>query len=156
LDVDFDAVRATVRYRHLVYTGPLDAYYEHRLGRLPYRSLRWEYETLAQPRYQPAMQVNYPNDHDFTRILEPKQVTGQVHPMTTIIREYPQAQGEPFYAVPTPSARALYQRYADIAAAEPNVSFVGRLASYRHYNMDQVVAMALAEAERVGPRLRAA
>ena len=155
LGTDLNAVRSSVRYRHLVYTGPIDAYYDHCFGALPYRSLRWEYETLERDRYQPAMQVNFPNDHEYTRILEPKQVTGPVDgPVTTIVREYPRARGEPFYAVPTPAAQQLYLRYARLAEAERDVTFVGRLATYRNYNMDQVVGMALAAAERLGPRLR--
>jgi UDP-galactopyranose mutase len=94
------------------------------------------------------MQVNYPNDHDFTRIVEAKHFTGQKLPVTTIVREYPQdfePGREPYYPIPAPDAKALYQKYAGLAAAEGNVSFVGRLATYRYYNMDQIVGMALAE-----------
>ena len=98
------------------------------------------------------MQINYPNDHDFTRIVETKHITGQRLPVTTIVREYPDdfAPGkEPFYPIPAPSARALYARYAALAVQEANVSFVGRLATYRYYNMDQVIGMALAEFEKL-------
>ena len=110
---------------------------------------------VSQEYFQPAMQVNYPNDHDFTRIVEIKHATGQKLPATTIIREYPQDYGpgrEPYYPIPAPDAKALYQKYADRAAAEKKVSFVGRLATYRYYNMDQVVGMALAEFEQLQKR----
>lgn len=152
LRADFREVRTQVSYRHLIYTGPIDEYFDHCFGALPYRSLRFEPETIEREFFQPVVQVNYPNDHDFTRIVEIKHATGQVLPTTTIVREYPQAHApgaEPFYPVPAPDARALYQRYAERAEAEKGVSFVGRLATYRYYNMDQVVASALTEFERL-------
>jgi UDP-galactopyranose mutase len=96
--------------------------------------------------------VNYPNDYDFTRILEIKHARGQKLPSTTIVREYPQNFGpgrEPYYPIPAPDAKALYYKYGERAALERNVSFVGRLATYRYYNMDQVVGMALAEFTRL-------
>ncbi len=153
LRTDFREARSQVRYRHLIYTGPIDEYFDHCFGPLPYRSLRFERETLAQEFFQPAMQVNFPNDHDYTRIVEIKHATGQKIPVTTIVREYPEDFGpgrEPYYPIPAPDARALYQKYAERAEAETGVSFVGRLATYRYYNMDQVVGMALAEFERLG------
>ena len=152
LNTDYREVRTQVAFRHLIFTGPIDEYFDYRFGRLPYRSLRFEPETLAQEFFQPVMQVNYPNDHDFTRIVEIKHATGQKLPLTTIVREYPQDFGpgrEPYYPVPAPDARALYQKYAELGVAEKNVSFVGRLATYRYYNMDQVVGMALAEFDRL-------
>ena len=152
LGTDYRDARAHLAHRHLIFTGPIDEYYEQRFGPLPYRSLRFEPETLAQEFFQPAMQVNYPNDHDFTRIVEIKHATGQQIPVTTIVREYPEDFGpgrEPYYPIPAPDARALYQRYAELGEREPGVSFVGRLATYRYYNMDQVVGMALAEFEKL-------
>jgi UDP-galactopyranose mutase len=152
LDTDYREVRAQVKHRHLIYTGAIDEFYENRFGPLPYRSLRFEPETLQTEFFQPAMQVNYPNDHDFTRIVEIKRATGQKLPVTTIVREYPQAFGsgrEPYYPVPAPDAKALHEKYEALAAVEKNVSFVGRMATYRYYNMDQVVGMALAEFERL-------
>jgi len=154
LQTDFRQARAQIRHRHLIYTGPLDEYFDHCFGPLPYRSLRFEPETLAQEYFQPAMQVNYPNEHDFTRIVELKHATGQKLPVTTIVREYPEDFGpgrEPYYPIPAPDARALYERYAGRAGQERGVSFVGRLATYRYYNMDQVVGMALAEFEKLNP-----
>jgi UDP-galactopyranose mutase len=155
LNTDFRDAREQVEFKHLIFTGPIDEYYEHRFGHLPYRSLRFEPETLAREFFQPAMQVNYPNDFDFTRIVEIKHATGQKIGSTTIIREYPQefAPGrEPYYPIPAPDARGLYARYAEQAATEKNVTFVGRLATYRYYNMDQVVATALTEFEHLKAR----
>jgi UDP-galactopyranose mutase len=156
LRTDFHEARERLSYRHLIYTGPIDAYFDHRLGPLPYRSLRFEPETFSDREfYQPAMQVNYPNDYDFTRIVEIKHATGQKIDATTIVREYPEDFGpgkEPYYPIPAPDTRALYDRYAELAAAERNVTFVGRLATYRYYNMDQVVGMALAEFDRIAAR----
>ena len=157
LNTDFREARAQVQFKHLIYTGPIDEYYGHCFGRLPYRSLRFEPETLVQEFFQPAMQVNYPNDHDFTRIVEIKHATGQRLPSTTIVREYPQDFGpgrEPYYPIPAPDARALYSKYAERAALEKDVTFVGRLATYRYYNMDQIVGMALAEFDRLRVNLR--
>jgi len=144
----------------------VDEYFGYRLGALPYRSLRFEPESFTggelaareevsgKPGFwQPAMQVNYPEaEVPFTRIVEIKHATGQRVAATTSVRECPadgQPGGEPFYPIPAPDARAAYQAYASLAAAEPAVSFIGRLATYRYYNMDQVVGMALAEAERL-------
>ena len=160
LKADLRAVRAAVRARHLVYTGMIDELYDFRFGRLPYRSLRFERETLAQERFQPVVQVNYPGDEPWTRIVEYKHVTGEAAgaPVTTIVREHPEAHvagRDPYYPMPTAAARAQYARYAELAAAEREVTFVGRLATYRYFNMDQVVGQALAKADALGPRLAA-
>lgn len=158
LGVDYRDLLAQVQWRHMVYTGMIDEYFACRFGPLPYRSLRFEPETLKQEFFQPVMQVNYPNDHEFTRIVEIKHATGQQIPVTTIVREYPDDYGpgkEAYYPIPAPDARALYERYAALAAQEKNVSFIGRLATYRYYNMDQVVGMALAEFERIKAKLDA-
>ncbi len=152
LKTDYREARAQAAYRHLIYTGPVDEYFDACYGPLPYRSLRFEAETVEREWFQPAVQVNYPNDHEYTRILEVKHITGQTLPVTTIVREYPQDYGpgrEAYYPLPAPDARALYKKYETLAAAEKNVSFVGRMATYRYYNMDQVVGMALAEFERL-------
>ena len=153
LRCEWREARAQVKYRRLIFTGPVDEYFDHCFGALGYRTLRFEPETFTDREFfQPAMQVNYPNDHDFTRIVEIKHATGQVLPATTIVREFPDDFGpgkEPYYPIPAPDTRALYERYAERAAAEAGVTFVGRLATYRYYNMDQVVGMALAEFERL-------
>jgi UDP-galactopyranose mutase len=148
--VDFADVDDRDGYAHIVYTGPIDAFYGHRFGALPYRSLRFEHEHLADTaQYQPVGTVNYPNDHAWTRITEFKHLTGQQHAGTSIVREYPQAEGEPYYPIPRDENEALFKRYEELALAEKNVTFVGRLAQYRYYNMDQVVGAALAAAKRL-------
>ncbi len=153
--VDFHDVEGELDYGQLVYTGPIDAYFDYRFGRLPYRSLRFEFETLPLERSQPAGTVNYPEESvPFTRITEFKQLTGQAHRATTIVREFPTAEGDPYYPIPRPDNRALYERYAALAAATPGVEFVGRLATYKYYNMDQVVGQALATYRRLAAQLR--
>lgn len=148
LGTDFAALRGQGLAPHTVYTGPVDEYFGHRLGRLPYRSLRFEHQHLPDvAQYQPTGTVNYPNDHAYTRITEFKHLTGQDVPGTSIVREYPQAEGDPYYPIPRPENEALYQRYAALAEQERGVAFVGRLAQYRYYNMDQVVAAALKTCE---------
>ncbi len=152
LKTDYREVMPQVRYKHLIYTGAIDEFFDCCYGPLPYRSLRFEPETVQKEFFQPVMQVNYPNDHEFTRIVEIKHATGQKLPVTTIVREYPQDYEpgrEAYYPIPAPDAQALYKRYAKRAMTEKNVSFIGRLATYRYYNMDQVVEMALAEFERL-------
>ncbi len=150
LGVDFHEVKERIRAAHTVYTGPIDAYFGYRFGRLPYRSLRFEHEYLPDTRrYQQAPTINYPNEHDYIRVTEFKQVTGQDHPGTSIVREYPRADGDPYYPVPRPENDALYRRYKSLAEREKDVTFVGRLAQYRYYNMDQVVAAALKAAPNI-------
>lgn len=152
LNTDYRELGDSVEWRHMVYSGAIDEFFDLRFGPLPYRSLRFEPETLDMEWYQPVMQVNYPNDHDFTRIVEIKHANGQKLPKTTIVREYPEDYGpgrEPYYPIPAPDARALYEKYRELGEATPNVSFVGRLATYRYYNMDQIVGMALAEFEKL-------
>jgi UDP-galactopyranose mutase len=151
LGVDFADVRAAVRAPQIVYTGPLDGYFSNCYGPLPYRSLSFEHEHLpGVARYQPVAQVNYPNEHAYTRITEFTHMTGQQHSGTSIVREFPRATGDPYYPIPRPASQALFRRYEALAAAERNVLFVGRLAQYRYYNMDQVVAAALKAAADIG------
>ena len=142
---DFHDIDPADRGALTVYTGPIDAYFGHRFGALPYRSLTFAHETLPQRQFQPVGVVNYPDpDVPFTRITEYKHLTGQDHPMTAITREYPSDRGDPYYPIPCPENQTLFRRYQALADAEPNVIFAGRLGSYRYYNMDQVVAQALA------------
>lgn len=143
LGVDYRDVMERVQYREVIYSGPVDEYFDYRFGELPYRSLRFQHETVAQEYVQPVAVVNYPNDHDYTRVTEFKYLTGQSHPQTSVVYEYPASEGDPYYPVPTPENAALYRRYAELATATEGVHFVGRLATYRYYNMDQVVAQAL-------------
>jgi UDP-galactopyranose mutase len=211
LNTEFRDILPQVEFKHLVYTGPIDEYYDYCHGRLPYRSLRFEPESFTPPQlsahhsglrfgrrgdlspaspsvqasalksppasefpvtpgfFQPAMQVNYPNDKEFTRIVEIKHATGQQCANTTIVREYPDDFGpgkEAYYPIPAPDSAALYQKYKALTETDtfpahlssmlhaprptpPSVHFIGRLAIYRYYNMDQVVGMALAEAAKI-------
>jgi UDP-galactopyranose mutase len=144
LNTDYRDILRTVRYRELVYTGPVDEFFDYRFGKLPYRSLQFRHETLAVAKHQPVAVINYPNDHDYTRVTEFKHLTGQIHSKTSLVYEYPCNGGDPYYPVPRPENAALYKRYEALSAATPHVHFTGRLATYKYYNMDQVVAQALA------------
>jgi UDP-galactopyranose mutase len=146
---DFADVKDRVGDALIVYTGQIDAYFDYRFGALPYRSLRFEHETLPTGAFQPSGTVNYPSEAvPYTRISEFKHLTGQEHEKTSIVREYPAAEGDPYYPVPTPETAELYRKYAALAEAEANVLFVGRLATYQYYNMDQIVGQALATYRR--------
>ncbi|MDQ2784800.1 MAG: UDP-galactopyranose mutase, partial [Chloroflexota bacterium] len=136
-------------YRQMVYTGPIDEFFGYRYGKLPYRSLHFRFDTLDMPVYQPEAVINYPNDHAYTRVTEFKYLTGQQHPKTSIVSEFPRAEGDPYYPVPRPENTERYLHYKDLADATPNVHFVGRLATYKYYNMDQVVGQALALFDRI-------
>ena len=141
-----------VSYKHLVYTGPVDEYFNYEHGTLPYRSLRFENDTFKENLHQPACTVVYPNDHRYTRTVEMKHITKQECSYTTVVREYPEDYKvgmEAFYPMPTADAAAAYAKYKEHASTLANVTFVGRLATYRYYNMDQVVGSALAEFERL-------
>ena len=152
LNTDYREVVDLLPWRHMIYTDPVDAYFNHRYGRLPYRSLAFEHQHLPQAQFQSAATVNYPNDHAYTRITEFKQLTGQVHPGTSIVYEYPRAEGDPCYPVSRPQNAAMYERYRADAEALDDVTFVGRLAAYRYYNMDQVVAQPLTAFKRLRER----
>jgi UDP-galactopyranose mutase len=149
LNADYRDIADVIPHRQVIYTGPIDQFFDFRLGRLPYRSLEFRFETIDAPTVQPVGTVNYPNDFDYTRITEFKQLTGQTHPKTTIVYEYPRADGDPYYPVPRRENTELYKAYQALAESVPGVTFVGRLATYRYYNMDQVVAQALATWERL-------
>ncbi|QWD80067.1 UDP-galactopyranose mutase [Polynucleobacter sp. MWH-Spelu-300-X4] len=150
LNVDFLADRDQWSYEKLIYTGPVDAFYDYCYGRLPYRSLSFEHQHLASVEStQTVGTVNYPNEEKFTRITEFKHLTGQNVSGTSIVREYSKAEGDPYYPVPNPNNEALYKKYQEKADSESGVYFVGRLAQYRYYNMDQVVASALSLVEKL-------
>ncbi|MDY6986513.1 MAG: UDP-galactopyranose mutase [Thermodesulfobacteriota bacterium] len=145
LNTDYRDLRQQMTFKHIFYTGPIDQFYDYQFGPLPYRSLRFEFETLDVEYFQEAMQVNFPNSHAFTRIVEIKHATKQRIPSTTIVREYPipGQLGDPYYPVPKEANYKLYEKYSQLSARERNTSFVGRLATYRYYNMDEVVDQAL-------------
>lgn len=147
--LDFAEARDKIRYRRTIFTGPVDEFFGYVHGRLPYRSLHFKHVTLHREWHQTVGTVNYPQTEDYTRVSEYKHITGQNHPHTTITYEYPTDNGDPYYPVPTVESQALYKRYEAMAADTPNVWFVGRLATYRYYNMDQVVGQALATFRRI-------
>ena len=149
LNTDYREVVDLVPWRHMVYSGPIDAFFNFKHGKLPYRSIRFEHRTVAQERFQPVGTVNYPNDYGYTRISEFKHITGQSHPHTSIVYEYPCAEGDPYYPVPRADNAALYRQYEAEADALDDVTFVGRLATYKYYNMDQVVGQSLAAYKRI-------
>lgn len=152
LNADYREVRGWVPHKNLVYTGPVDEYFDYCFGKLPYRSLEFQFETVPVPMKQPVAVINYPNDYAYTRVTEFKHLTGQEHATSTLVYEYPRAEGDPYYPVPRPENAELYRRYKALADARPDVHFVGRLATYKYYNMDQVVAQALAEFSRITGR----
>ena len=149
LDTDYKDIRDKVSFEHLVFTGPIDEYFDFCYGKLPYRSLEFRHETHDVAQYQGYATVNYPSESvPFTRITEYKHLTGQVSDKTSITYEFPQAEGDPYYPVPRPENAELFKRYEALALGTPDVTFVGRLATYRYYNMDQVVGQALATYRR--------
>jgi len=135
---------------HLVFTGPIDEYFDFRFGKLPYRSLKFDHQTLDREQFQDVAVVNYPDEQvPYTRISEYKHLTGQEAPVTTITYEYPSAEGDPYYPIPRPENQELFKKYEALADETGNVTFVGRLATYRYYNMDQIVGQALATFRRM-------
>jgi UDP-galactopyranose mutase len=150
IGVEFRDVRDAVDADHIIFTGRIDEYFDYRFGQLPYRSLKFDHRTLEQERYQPVGTVNYPSpDVPYTRISEYKHLTGQEAPVTTITYEYPSAEGDPYYPIPREENQELFKRYEALADETEGVTFVGRLATYRYYNMDQIVGQALATYRRM-------
>jgi len=149
LNSDYRDIRQLVPHKHLVYTGPVDEYFDYCFGKLPYRSLRFHWQTLDVEQAQAAPVINYPNDHLYTRVTEFKYLSGQRHSKTTLVYEFPTAEGDPYYPIPTSANAAQYAQYQALADATPTVHFLGRLGTYKYYNMDQVVAQALAAYARL-------
>ncbi|HEY1007845.1 MAG TPA: UDP-galactopyranose mutase [Sphingobacteriaceae bacterium] len=149
LNTDFKEIQDEISHKKVIYTGPVDEYFDYRYGKLPYRSLEFRFETLDQERFQETGTINYPNDYGFTRITEFKYLTGQDHKKTTVVYEFPQSEGDPYYPIPRAENAELYKRYQTLAEQLTNTFFVGRLATYRYYNMDQVVAQALSTFKKI-------
>jgi UDP-galactopyranose mutase len=143
LNCDYREIEHTLPFREMIYTGPIDSFYDNCYGKLPYRSLEFKHETHDAEVFQQAPVINYPNDQAYTRVTEFKYLTGQKHSKTGIVYEFPRAEGDPYYPIPKPENAKLYAKYKALADAEQGVHFVGRLATYKYYNMDQVVAQAL-------------
>jgi UDP-galactopyranose mutase len=150
---DYDDVKNVVPHRRVIYTGPIDEYFNFQFGKLPYRSLRFEHVTLDKTWHQPVGVVNFPQTNDYTRVTEYKHLTGQEHAKTALTYEYPSAEGDPYYPIPKAENQELFKKYERLALATPDVWFVGRLATYRYYNMDQIVGQALATFRRINESL---
>jgi UDP-galactopyranose mutase len=143
LNCDYREVVKDIPFGEMIYTGPVDSYFDYCFGKLPYRSLEFKHETHEQPVFQTAPVVNYPNEQAYTRITEFKYLTGQEHTRTSIVYEFPKAEGDPYYPVPRKENASIYAKYKRLADQTPGVTFVGRLATYKYYNMDQIVAQSL-------------
>ncbi|MDF2458913.1 MAG: putative UDP-galactopyranose mutase [Nitrospira sp.] len=154
LNADYRDIQSEIAFREMIFTGPIDEFFEYRYGQLPYRSLAFRFETLHQRIHQPAAVINHPNDYPYTRVTEFKYLTGQEHASTTLVYEYPQAEGDPYYPVPRPENAERYRQYEAAAADVHGVHFVGRLATYKYYNMDQVVAQSLSLCSNLTGRRR--
>jgi UDP-galactopyranose mutase len=143
LNTDYKEIVDIIPYKSMIYTGPIDSYFNYCFGKLPYRSLEFKFETIDADKFQETGTVNYPNDQAYTRITDFKYLTGQKHPKTAIVYEFPMAEGDPYYPVPRPENAEVYKKYQQLATSMTNTYFVGRLATYKYYNMDQVVAQSL-------------
>ena len=149
LNTDYKEIIDFIPYHNLIFTGPVDEYFNYCYGKLPYRSLEFKFETVDKDVFQPTGTVNYPNDQLYTRITDFKYLTGQKHPKTAVVYEFPKAEGDPYYPVPRPENAELYKKYQQLASSMTNTYFVGRLATYKYYNMDQVVAQALTTFKKI-------
>jgi UDP-galactopyranose mutase len=143
LNTDYQEIQKAIPCREMVYSGPVDEYFDYRYGKLPYRSLDFKHETHNTSVFQSAPVINYPNEQLYTRVTEFKYLTGQEHSKTSIVYEFPKAEGDPYYPVPRPENQEIYKKYKVLADETPGIYFVGRLATYKYYNMDQCVAQAL-------------
>jgi UDP-galactopyranose mutase len=144
LNTDYKEIQSVIPYKEMIYTGPIDEYFDYCYGKLPYRSIEFKFDTFEKECFQPTGTVNYPNEHPYTRVTEFKYLTGQQHTKTSVVYEYPTAEGDPYYPVPRPENAELYKKYQKKAEACAGVYFTGRLGTYKYYNMDQVVAQSLA------------
>ncbi len=152
LNADYHDIRNEVQFGKMIFTGPVDEYFDFCYGKLPYRSIQFKFETLDQENFQQVGTVNYPNDYAFTRITEFKHITGQKHLKTSLVYEFPTAEGDPYYPIPRPENAEIYKLYNNLTK-ESDTYFVGRLATYKYYNMDQVVAQALTTFKKIQAEL---
>jgi UDP-galactopyranose mutase len=149
LNADYKDIIDIIPHKNLIFTGPVDEYFNYCYGKLPYRSLEFKFETIDKEVFQPTGTVNYPNEQLYTRITDFKYLTGQAHSKTAVVYEFPKAEGDPYYPVPRPENAELYKKYQQLASTMKNTYFVGRLATYKYYNMDQVVAQALTTFKKI-------
>lgn len=149
LNTDYKEIEDVIPFKKMIYTGPVDYYFDYCYGKLPYRSIEFSFQTFEQATFQPTGTVNFPNEHPYTRVTEFKYLTGQQHAKTTVVFEYPKAEGDPYYPVPRPENAELYKKYQLLTKELDNVYFTGRLGTYKYYNMDQVVAQSLTLFKRI-------
>lgn len=149
LNTDYKEIVDLIPYKTMIYTGPIDSYFNYCYGRLPYRSIEFRFETHDMEVFQSTGTINFPNEHPYTRVTEFKYLTGQKHHKTSLVYEYPQAEGDPYYPIPRPENAEIYKKYQSLANTMTNTYFTGRLATYRYYNMDQVVAQSLTLFEKI-------
>jgi UDP-galactopyranose mutase len=149
LNTDYKEIIDIIPHKQLIFTGPIDLYFDYCYGKLPYRSLEFKFETIDAEYFQSTGTINYPNEQLYTRITDFKYLTGQKHHKTAIVYEYPRAEGDPYYPVPRPENAEVYKKYQQLASTLTNTYFVGRLATYKYYNMDQVVAQALTTFKKI-------
>ena len=142
----FDVKKTFGSFEKVFYTGPIDRFFEFKFNvgkELEYRSIRFQFETLNQEYFQENSVINYPNEEAFTRIVEYKYFTGLKSTKTTIVKEYPCDDGEPYYPVPTVQNQEIYNEYVKEEKKLKNIYFVGRLANYKYFNMDEAFKNAL-------------
>ena len=154
LNSDYREIINDVHFNRLICTGPIDTFFDYQHGELPYRSLRFEFESLDREWYQEVGTVNYPNEYDITRITEQKYLSGQTLSKTTLVKEFPQAyipgKNDPYYPIPREENRDRLNLYLKEAEKlNGTVLFAGRLGDYKYYDMDQAVARALGIFEKI-------
>ena len=149
LNTDYKDIISNIDHKKMIFTGPVDEYFDYCYGKLPYRSIEFKFESYDQEKFQETGTINYPNDYDFTRITEFKYLSGQKHAKTSVVYEFPMAEGDPYYPIPKPDHAELYQKYKRLTDELNDIYFVGRLATYKYYNMDQVVAQALSVFKKI-------
>jgi UDP-galactopyranose mutase len=143
LNTDYHEIEGVIPFREMIFTGPIDEFFDYQHGKLPYRSLDFKFVTHDRALFQDAPVINYPNENAYTRVTEFKYLTGQEHPKTTLVYEYPKAEGDPYYPIPRAENQQIYRKYQALAAQTQGVHFLGRLGTYKYYNMDQCAAQAL-------------
>ena len=159
LNCDYKDIIEDIKFDKIIFTGPIDEYFDYIHGALPYRSLKFDFVNYDTEIYQEVGQKNFPNNYDYTRITEFKYLSSQKHDKTTVAYEYPQAFergiNEPYYPIPSDDNNLIYQRYKlEADKLEGKVYFVGRLAEYKYFNMDQTIGVALQIFEKKIANLR--
>ena len=149
LNTDYKEIVDIIPYQRMIFTGPIDNYFNFCYGKLPYRSIEFKFDTFEKETFQATGTINFPNEHPYTRITEFKYLTGQRHEKTSIVYEYPTAEGDPYYPIPRPENAELYRKYQSLADSTSNTYFTGRLGTYKYYNMDQVIAQSLTLFEKL-------